>query len=335
MGRNASRARILDRLAAGAGVAASLVALAAAPVALAQPPSPASPAGEQAPAAGFADEVSVAWILVPVTVKTRSGRFVQGLDREDFELRVDGRRVHFPDFEPRGGVPWSLVFLQDLSGSMDLGGRLEASREAARYFLDRAKGGDEFALASFAGPITAVDVPFTDDQPALREAVDRWEAYGKTALHDAVALLPQISGHSRNLKRAVILITDGVDNASQMTAAQARALVQRAELPVYVLGLESGDPKAVSAKGEKLHRFADVLNLLAAQTGGRYFPIRDPDDLKEACAAVAEELRAQYVLGFETSGRGGSRYRTISVEVRRRNARVTWRKGYRGTRPAP
>jgi len=77
------------------------------------------------------------------------------------------------------------------------------------------------------------------------------------------------------------------------------------------------------------------LNLLAAQSGGRYFPIRGPDDLKEACTAVAEELRAQYVLGFETTGSGASRYRTISVEVRRRGVQVSWRKGYRGTRPAP
>jgi VWFA-related protein len=311
-------------------VAAALAAPASGRAAPAAPPPPEPP-----PAAGFADEVSVAWILVPVTVQTRGGRFVKGLEREDFELRVDGRRVSFPDFEPRGGVPWSLVFLQDLSGSMALSGKLEASQRVVRFFFDLARGGDEFALASFAGPVTAVDVPFTEDQSALRETVARWEGYGKTALHDAVALLPQISGSSRNLKRAVVLITDGADNASQMTAAQAREVVRRAEIPVFVLGLESGDPKAVSAEGDRLYRFADVLNLLATETGGRFFPILGPADLTAACAAIEEELRSQYVLGFETSGRGASRYRPISVEVRRRNVKVTHRQGYRGTRPAP
>lgn len=333
---NANRSHRARRAAALAALAACLAGTAPAPAAdapaAAQPPAP--PA-EPAPAAGFADEVSVSWILVPVTVQTRSGRFVHGLEREDFELRVDGRKVRFPDFEPRGGVPWSLVFLQDLSGSMALGGKLEASQAAVRYFLDSAKGGDEFALASFAGRVTAVEVPFTEDQQALREAVDRWEGYGKTALHDAVALLPQISGSSRNLKRAVVVVTDGVDNASEMTANQARELVRRAEIPVFVLGLQSGDSKAVSAEGGKMYRFADVLNLLAAMTGGRYFPIRGPDDVRAACAAIAEELRSQYVLGFETSDRGPSRYRPISVEVRRRNVKVTYRQGYRGTRPAP
>jgi len=296
--------------------------------------SAAGQAAESTPQAAFSDEVSVAWILVPVGVKTHGGKWYKGLKRKDFELRVDGRRVDFADFEARGIVPWSLVFLQDLSGSMANGGRIESSREAVRFFLDGAKSGDEFAIASFAGPTTAVEVPFTEDLAALREDVDRWRPYGRTALHDAVSLLPQISGASRNLKRAVVLITDGVDNASRLSAAQARQVVRRAELPVYVLGLESGDPRVVSADGDKVYRYADVLNLLAAMTGGRYFPIRGPDEVKEACASIAEELRYQYVLGFETSGIGSSRYRTITVDVRRRGAQVTFRQGYRGTRPA-
>lgn len=334
MPTDASRPRSLQLR----GTALGGLLLAAALAGQTRPPtSPPPPphAAAAAPEARFEGEVSVAWILVPVSVKSPGGRYVKNLDRDDFTLRVDGRTVRFPDFEPRGEVPWSVVFLQDLSGSMANGGRIEASREAVRHFLDGAKFGDEFALATFAGPTTAVEVPFTEDLATLREAVAGWEPYGRTALHDAVALLPQISGQSRNLKRAVVLITDGVDNASQMTAAQARALVRRAELPVFVLGLESGDPKVVSAEGDKVHRYADVLNLLAAMTGGRYFPVHGVADLKEACAAIAEELRYQYVLGFETTGTGPSRYRPITVEIRRRNVRVTSRQGYRGTRPAP
>jgi len=331
--------RRLPALAAGRLLVLALVAALAAGESRAQargaspPPKPAPPAA--APESRFEGEVSVAWILVPVSVRTPSGRFINNLEREDFTLRVDGRQARIQDFEPRAEVPRSLVFLQDLSGSMAIGGRLEASREAVGYFLDRAKFGDEFAIATFAGQTTAVDVPYTEEIATLRESVAGWEAYGRTALHDAVSLLPQITGDSRNLKRAVVLITDGVDNASQMTANQARDLVRRAELPVFVLGLESGDPRVVSAEGEKVHRYADVLNLLAAMTGGRYFPIHGEDDLKEACAAIAEELRYQYVLGFETTGTGESRYRSITVEIRRRNVRVTSRQGYRGTRPAP
>jgi len=326
MGSKASRA------ATSVAVAAlSLAALRTPPARAAAPATPTPTTA--APEGSFSERVSVEWILVPALVKWGS-RYVRGLGRRNFVLEVDGRQVRFQDFEKRGEVPWSIVFLQDLSGSMGTGGRLEASREAIDYFLDSAKQGDEFALASFAGTTTTVDTPFTGDLGALRETVQGWRAYGRTALNDAVALLPQISGNSRNVKRAVVLITDGADNASRISAEQARALVQHADLPVFVLGLQSGDPYAVSGTGEKIYRYADVLNLLASMTGGKYFPVRGPDDWKEACVSIAEELRYQYVLGFETSGRGSPRYHSIEVSVRRHGFTVKARKGYQGTAPA-
>jgi VWFA-related protein len=322
----ASRARRARSSAAAAAAGLLAGALAA------QAPPPAAP-----PTETFAEEVSVSWILVPVTVKSRAG-YVRGLEKEDFVLRVDGRKIDFPDFDARGELPWSIVFLQDISGSMALGDRLEASRQAISQFLDEAKPGDEFALASFAvqsslAPSTLVEVPFTEELQPLRDAVARWEPYGKTALHDAVARVPEIGSSSRNLKRAVILVTDGVDNASRFTPEQAREVVRRADLPVYVLGLESSDLKSGS-KGNATYRYADMLGQLAEHTGGRYFAIHGPDDLKEACAVVAEDLRQHYVLGFETSGRGEARFRQIAVEVQKRAVEVVTRRGYRGTAPA-
>jgi len=293
---------------------------------------PTQPADSSTPS--FSDEVSVAWILVPVIVRGAGGEYVNGLGRGDFSLKVDGRSVSFPDFEPRGEAPWSLVFLQDLSGSM-AGSRLDASRQAIYYFLDSAKPGDEFSLASFAMDSTEIEVPFTEEILTLQESIALWEPYGKTGLHDAVALLPQISNDSRNVKRAAILITDGVDNASRITAAQAREIVQKSELPVYVFGLASGDPYATPAATDT-YRYANMLNLLAHQTGGRYYSIEGPDDLKEACAEVAEDLRYQYVLGFETAATGTPAYRTIAVTVKGRKVKqVTHRKGYKGLPPAP
>src|SRR5690606_20830764 len=131
--------------------------------------------------------------------------------------------VSFQDFEQRGEAPWSLVFLQDMSGSME-GSRLDASREATLWFLEQAKPGDEFALATFASGLTSVDVPFTEDIAPVRESIGNWKPWGLTALHDAVSWLPDISSASRNVKRAAVLITDGTDNASRLTAAEARDL---------------------------------------------------------------------------------------------------------------
>jgi VWFA-related protein len=319
--RKRRNGRILPALAVLAALAGGTVCLAGE-----------APAEQSTPT--FSDEVQVAWILVPVIVKGPDG-YLNGLKKENFDLKVDGRSVRFPDFEPRGEAPWSVVFLQDLSGSMAVGGRLEASHEAIDYFLDAARPGDEFALATFAGEDTNIDVPFTEDLTAVRESLDSWEGYGKTALHDAVALLPRISSDSRNVKRAAVLITDGVDNASMMTAAQAREIVRQAQLPVYVFGLESGDPYAPPTSSDGIISYADMLNLLAHMTGGKYFAIASPDDMKEACATVAEDLRYQYVLGFETQGTGKNAFRTIQVEVRNRKVKqVLSRKGYQGPAPA-
>lgn len=280
----------------------------------------------------FGEEVSVGIVLVPVVVQGRNG-YVTGLDPEDFRLEVDGRPVHVVAFERRADAPVSLVFLQDLSGSMASGGKLAASQEAVRYFLDEARLGDEFALATFAGGETHVEVPFTGDLPALRESLTTWDAYGTTALHDAVAWIPEISAAGRAGKRGAVLLTDGVDNASQIPPAEAREIVRHAQVPVYVLGLGSGDPFELTPEGGKLHRYADLLNLLARYTGGRYFPVSDAAELKEAVVAIDEQLRHQYVLGFSPSGRGESSQHRIRVTIPGRRYRVLARQGYFGTAP--
>jgi VWFA-related protein len=213
------------------------------------------------------------------------------------------------------------------------GGKLEASREAVRYLLDRARPGDEFALAWFAGGVLEIDAPFTSDLGALGEALDSWEAYGTTALQDAIAWLPQIASGRGDVKRAALLITDGVDNASTIDADEAARLVREAELPVYVLGLGSGRA-TLGGDGEGVHRFADTLERLAAWTGGRYRPLESPEELPRVCAEILEELRHQYVLGFSASGAGVARDHRLEVRVVRRGKHaLTFRRGYHGLDP--
>lgn len=283
------------------------------------------------PAAEFADSFSVGYVLVPVVVRD-GARYVKGLDRGDFELFVDGKKTSFESFESRADAPASLVLLQDLSGSMDAGERLVWSRNAASFFFDSAASGDEFAIATFSDGEQRIDVPFTADLGALREAVATWKPWGKTALHDAVANMPEVSGSGHNPKRFALLITDGVDNASSMTPEQARELVRAAQLPVYVLGFDSGSPYPLDEQGKKVYRYADVLNLLAATSGGRYFSVASTSDLTEALTAIREDLRHQYVLGFAT-GDGADRFRRLEIQVPGKRA-VLFRRGYNGPPPA-
>jgi VWFA-related protein len=279
----------------------------------------------------FTEEVSVGYVLVPLVVRSGAG-YADRLDQDDFRLLVDGKAVKIDSFERRADAPASIVFLQDVSGSME-GSSLEASRQVVRFFLDKAMQGDEFAIATFAGGGGEVDVPFTSDLGALREAVSGWKGYGTTALHDAVAWVPSISSEGHNPKRFALLVTDGMDNASRITPEQARDVVRRAQLPVYVIGLGSGSPYELTDQGEKMYRYADVLSLLAATTGGRYYAISHAGDLPRALAAILDDLRHQYVLGFPT-GEGKSRQRDVKVEVKSGDRTVLFRRGYKGPPPA-
>lgn len=292
--------------------------------------TPAPPAPPEDPAA-FEEEVSVGYVLVPVVVRSGAG-YVENLDADDFRLLVDGQRVAIDSFERRADAPASLIFLQDLSGSME-GPSLEYSRSVVRYFLDKAGQGDEFALATFASGSGNVEVPFTADRTVVREAVQGWKAWGTTALHDAVAWVPSISSEGKNPKRFAVLVTDGVDNASRIPPEKAREIVREAQLPVYVIGLGSGNPYELSTQGQKIYRYADVLNLLAVTTGGRYYSINGPEELDKALAAIYADLRHQYVLGFPT-GEGKARQRDVRVEVKAGDRTAVFRRGYKGPPPA-
>jgi VWFA-related protein len=316
--------RVAPRLWASLTFAASLLVTGQVPV-FAQEPQPPQ----------FQDEVSVGLVLVPVVVRSGAG-YAKNLEQKDFQLRVEGKPVRAESFERRSDAPASVILLQDLSGSMANGGKLEESQQALRFFLDKALPGDEFAVATFASGLFEVEVPFTKNQAALREASDRWRAYGTTALHDAVARIPQISLEGRNPKRFALLITDGVDNASHLTPEAARAVVQEAQLPTYVLGLGSGNPYELAQDGKKIYRYADVLSLLAAVTGGRYYSIANHEDLQKALAEILDDVRHQYVLGFST-GDGAVKFRPLTVEVKGKSSNrraVVFRRGYKGTPPA-
>jgi VWFA-related protein len=269
-------------------------------------------------------------VLVPVAV--RGAPAGERLPRDRFRLRVDGKPVKIESFENDSGAPLSLVFMQDLSGSMAEPGKMASSREAFDCFLDTARDGDEIALATFASGQTEIDVPLSRDAAPLREAMALWDPYGTTGLYDAVAMLPEISMDGAGAKRAAVLVTDGADNASAIAPEAAQKLVQAADLPVYVLALpgrEETEPPAA-------YRYADLLRQLAEATGGRYYELADTVQARRTCAAILGELRHQYVLGFSVTGNGPSTYHPIRVQLRNGGRRVSLihRRGYRGTAPS-
>ena len=305
-----------------------LAALAAAPAGVA---APGAQPPEEGGVASFDESVSVSWVLVPVVVRSPQGH-VAGLDREDFRLFVDGRAARIDEIDLGEEVPLSVVYLQDLSGSIANSGKLEASRRAFSELLDRGREGDEVALATFAGDRLRVEVPFTGDRSALQEAMELWEGYGTTALHDAVSLLPDISQQGRSGRRVAVLVTDGQDNASALDPERAVSVVRGASLPVYVIGLTAGrGPRNETPEADL---YGELLESLAERTGGRYFEVAGAEEAAAAVAALVDDLRSRYVLAVATAGDGPRSYHELRVEVALPYRHtLTYRRGYHGTLP--
>lgn len=287
------------------------------------------------PAGLFTDETSVAWVLVPVTVQDERGGFVTDLAARNFRLRVDGRATRFDSFDADAAAPVSLIHLQDLSGSMAVGGKLEAARSALDCFLTGLRPIDEIAVASFGAGQLGVDVPFTSVAAAARESAAGWRPYGTTALHDAVAWLPEIGLEGRWPRRAAVLLTDGADNASSLAAEAARDMVRRARLPVYVLALDTPVQGRARPEDAALMSNRALLEALAAETGGRFFDARVSfEDAAAACRAITTELRHQYVLGFKVAANEPTAFHRLEVQVAyARTVVITHRASYRGGSP--
>src|ERR1044072_7819867 len=258
----------------------------------------------------FGEVYSVEYVKVLVAVRGETAG--ERLPRHRCSLGVYARPVKIESFENDSGAPLSLVFMQDLSGSMAEEEKMATSRESLDCFLDTARESDEVALATFAGGQTEIDVPLTGQVAAVREAMELWEPYGTTGLYDAVAMLPEISLGSGGAKRAAVLVTDGVDNVSAIGPDQAQKLVQAADLPVYVLALPGHDDGNVPTGS---FRYGDLLRQLAEANGGRASAAHDlsadpaePSEARRPCAATLGELPHQSVLGFSATGSGPSTY---------------------------
>jgi Ca-activated chloride channel family protein len=282
----------------------------------------------------FREEVSVGYVLVPVVAKSRAG-LADRLAEKEFRLRVDGSPVPIESFESGAAAPIGILFLQDLSGSMGMGSKLRLSRNLVECVLDMERAGDEFAVASFSDRKLFVEVPFPGSRETVLEIVAGWDGYGRTALHDAVAWLPDLVHSRSSPRRAVVLVTDGVDNASTLAANAARQEIRQAEVPVHVIGLETGSIYAIDSKGDKVHRLADMLHLIGWATGGSYRSVESASDVRLACREIVEELRHQYVLGFSTRAEGEPGRHEIEVEVpgKAKKLQLHHRRSYEGNQP--
>lgn len=297
-------------------------------------PSPALPA-QDAPVGHFTATAGTEYVGLPVVVRDRKGRFVDDLRKEDFHVWVDGKTVAIDSFEKSDRAPVSFAILLDVSGSMRVADKLDRAREMIQRLVALRQPGDDFALFSFSEEEVRVVAGFDRDPAALLRQLFFLKPEGKTALYDAVIQTSNELLAGQNTKKAILLFTDGVDNASQLTTKDIERVMQNESVPVYAIGMKNA---SYTVLNEELRNELSLtaLELLAQASGGRMFLVSGDEDLRPIANAIDSELRRQYVLGFQPSGEGDVRYWPIVVTVKGGGTRVVRaRRGYRGTAPKP
>jgi Ca-activated chloride channel homolog len=295
--------------------------------------------GAQAPgptpvsdAPSYSESAGAEYVMLPVLVTDKNGKFVDDLGKKDFVIRVGDSPVAFDTFERDSSAPVSFAFLVDTSGSMGISNKLENAKNAIRSILRNRMPGDDFALFAFSEGRVRLVTDSSADPAHLLRALWELEASGQTALFDAVAATPEMmKGH--NSKRAILLFTDGVDNASELTASQMAEILQRVSVPVYPIGMKNAAFDAVK-ETQRRELSVENLQMLAGSSGGKMHLVGGGEDLRPLAARISEEVRQQYLLGFAPSGQGDVKYRIVFVSVAKPGSWVVrTRRGYRGTAP--
>jgi len=286
----------------------------------------------------FSENVGVSYVMVPFTVFGPHNAPLTNLRQNDVELFVDGVRVKSDLFESSMNAPVSYTILLDGSGSMGLAGKMEAARAAVDALLAHRQPNDDFALYVFDDKEAHEVVPFTTDGNAITAAMRGVKPFGKTAFFDALATMPERSRLGRNSTRAIILLSDGIDNNSHLTRTALAAQLEGIAVPIYALGLRepfelrSAAPRSAPTQDEALSDL-QLLEEIANVTGGRLFVGNEPPQLASAVDILNQNLRAQYLVGFTPTGKGAVKYRRISLKFAGRVRSVRVRAGYRGTEP--
>jgi len=261
----------------------------------------------QPPTARATFRTSAQMVLVPVTVTDRDGKSVNGLRQQDFSITDDQKPQEISSFTS-DDAPCSVGLVVDVSGSMKDG--LSAAKKAAHEFLKAANPDDEFLLLTVSTLPEAVS-EFTADTDALERKIELAHPDGFTALIDTVYLALSHMREARQHRKALLVLSDGVDNHSRYSKGELMRVALEADVQVYTIIL--GNPSATATatvpfRPSMIKKPGDqaadrqgplLLEELANRTGGLHFRAVSDSDAKDAAIKASQTLRNQYVIGYQ------------------------------------
>jgi VWFA-related protein len=266
----------------------------------------------------FTIATDVEMIELYTVVEDAAGRPVIDLRPDEVRIFEEGRRQELLELERAEEVPLRLALTIDISESMQP--RMDVVKRAAQEFADTLLGPrDQALLAAFNHRPFLLQGP-TGDPEILGRDIERLPVVGGTSLYDAIIFsllqLRELPG-----RKAVVLLTDGKDKHSRFSLHQALDFARRSSVPLYLIGPVLDAPLELEE--------TTALRRLAVLTGGALYLIRSEHQLPSVYAEIAEELRHQYVLAFQSDYAGrSSEWRSLEVEITRPGVRARTTSGY-------
>lgn len=292
--------------------------------------SPDSPDSEDKPRQGFKIGVEVNMVNVPITVRRPEGGFIKGLTQSAFHIYEDGKPQEILFFAQEG-LPTHIALVLDNSGSV----RSEwgTIKYATKRFVEHLKPEDQFSIVSFNTKIL-LKMDWGRNIEAVDPVLSSIYCKDNTKVWDAVWTVCEDLFKGIDGKKAMIMMSDGMDNESYYSFKDAVETAVRSQVAIYIVS-KTEALRQLMAYGnydvpQQAFANADLaLQKLAYETGGRVLYPNNFGQLDDIYAQVDEELRNQYTIGYisKNAAKDGT-YRKIQVGVELKNATVTARPGY-------
>ena len=262
-------------------------------------------------------------VTIRAVVRDGKGRPVMTLGKDEFELLDNGTPRAIMAVEQDNG-PIGVALLFDISGSMDVNDRYDKAREQGYFLLSGLRNGeDEAAIFAFDSRLHVIQ-PFTTELDRLRGTVTEFSRWGMTSIHDAIASASKTMDTRATRRRALVVLTDGIDTGSKLTPAEVSGIASSIDLPVYIVAVVQtiDDPR----RGGSNQALAGELADLARWTGGQLFVATSTSEASAVARQIVDELRQQYLIAFEPGATPG--WHAVDVRVRRKGHTVQARGGY-------
>jgi VWFA-related protein len=268
---------------------------------------------------------SVDLVSVTAVVRDKKGRVVRTLTPKDLVVTDAGHPRAIVDMQADDQSPASVALLVDGSGSMRLGSATVSSQQICEMILaNLRRDHDLAALMSFDTRLLTLR-EFTQEFDRIRSGLGEVEAFGSTSIYDAIAGTAAVVANRTQNRRAVVVITDGADNASSYTPEEVAWISSTIDVPVYVFAVGELNPLPSPGTSNGTEQ-RNALFELARATGGDYFYASSPSLVSQSTNKLLEELRHQYLIAFEPGASSG--LRRIEIRARNTDLKVRSRKWY-------